>query len=168
LGWEDLIWRISVETILRIVCPAHVLSLQQQTRDVGWIMKIVIAAFLAALFLVHPAAAQSQAQSQAPTDGAPLPPTIVQDLNTAGAEYNMSPALGAAIGATTGIVVLNVVTSGLVLAPVIGVTASNVLGGAWLGSLALTPPTAELLFHSASVVAVAFATGTLGYFIAEE
>lgn len=126
-------------------------------------MKFVIATLLAVLFAVQTAAAQSQAQP----DSAPLPPTVIQNIDT-GEGYNMTPATGALIGAATGLVALNVVSSGLVLAPVIGVPASNVLGGAWMGPFAFTPAVNELLFHSASVVAIAFATGTLGYFIAEE
>ena len=111
-----------------------------------------------------PATAQSQKQ----TDGTSLPPTIVQNLYEPGAGYNMTPAVGAAIGATTGIIALNVATSGLVLTPLIGVAASNALGGSWLGPFALSLPTAEVLFHSASVAALAFTAGTMGYLIAEE
>lgn len=125
-------------------------------------MKIVIAALMTVFFAVQTAAAQSQTQP----DSTPLPPTVVQNIDTGG--YNMTAATGALIGAATGLVALNVVSSGLVLAPVIGVPASNVLGGAWMGPFAFTPAVNELLFHSASVVAIAFATGTLGYFIAEE
>ena len=78
----------------------------------------------------------------------------------------ISPLTGGVIGAASGVLALNVFTSGLVLTPLIGATASNVLGGAWMGSLALLPASAESLFHTTAVAAVAFTSGAIGYTVA--
>jgi hypothetical protein len=98
---------------------------------------------------------------------APLPPTVVQDITPIDGGDTISPMMGGVIGAVSGVVALNAFTSGLVLTPLVGVTASNILGGAWLGSLALLPASAEALLHTTSTMAIAFASGTIGYVIVE-
>ena len=111
---------------------------------------------------VLPVAAQQAGMAST----APLPPTVVQNIVPIEGEDPISPLMGGVIGAASGVLALNVFTSGLVLTPLIGVTASNVLGGAWLGSLALLPAGAESLFHTTAVAAVAFTSGAIGYTIA--
>lgn len=122
---------------------------------------VVLAAALMGLFL-QPAIAQ---QALDPST-APLPPTVVQNIQPITDEEGMSAGMGAAIGAASGILVLNVISGGLVLTPLIGVTASNVLGGAWLGPFALLPQAAESVFHATSVAALAFTSGAIGYTVA--
>lgn len=111
---------------------------------------------------ILPAAAQQSGSAST----APLPPTVVQNIAPIEGEPMISPLTGGVIGAASGVLALNVFTSGLVLTPLIGATASNVLGGAWMGSLALLPASAESLFHTTAVAAVAFTSGAIGYTVA--
>jgi hypothetical protein len=122
---------------------------------------LVLAVALMGLF-VRPATAQ---QAVDPST-APLPPTVVQNIQPITDEDGMSAGMGAAIGAASGVLALNVISGGLVLTPLIGVTASNILGGAWLGPLALLPQAAESVFHATSVAALAFTSGAIGYTVA--
>lgn len=126
-------------------------------------MKSLVLAIALFAGSVVPVAAQQAGMA----NSAPLPPTIVQSIVPIEGEDPISPLMGGVMGAATGVLALNIFTSGLVLTPLIGVTASNVLGGAWLGSMAFLPATAESLFHTTAVAAVAFTSGAIGYTIAE-
>ena len=125
-------------------------------------MKSLVLAIALFAGSVLPVAAQTAGSAST----APLPPTVVQNIVPIEGEDAISPLMGGVMGAASGVLALNVFTSGLVLTPLIGVTASNVLGGAWLGSLALLPASAESLFHTTAVAAVAFTSGAIGYTIA--
>jgi len=131
-----------------------------------FLIAAALAVSLAAVSLasVAPSTVSAQTAGSDPNT-APLPPTVVRDIGPKSDPY-LTPNRSAVLGAAAAVIGFNVVTSGLVLTPVVGATASNILGGAWLGALAPLPATAASWYATGSTVAVAFTGASIGYWLA--
>lgn len=68
-------------------------------------------------------------------------------------------------GAIAGVVAINAATGGAMLAPMIGPAASNMIGGAWLGPMALSAAARQALCRTTTLVAGAAVGAGLGYWI---
>lgn len=75
-------------------------------------------------------------------------------------------AMGA--GAVVGVVALNAVTGGAMLAPMVGPAVSNAVGGGMLGPAALSATARQALCRTTTVLAAAAVGAGLGYWIVGE
>lgn len=96
-----------------------------------------------------------------------IPPPVVQSLKGPESPEAGTPWLGAAAGAAIAVVGLNALTGGALLTPAVGPTLSGVLGGAWLGTAALPPLSAQALFETTAAVASGVSGGLVGYWLAD-
>lgn len=94
-----------------------------------------------------------------------LPPAIVLNLDDPVDPPTLSPWVGAVAGAAVVVVGVNAWTGGALLAPTLGATVSNVLGGSLFGAAAMAPLAAQDLFRSTTTIATAFLGGGLGYWL---
>lgn len=122
----------------------------------------VAVAILVAVLMVAPVPGNAQ-QSAVPG------PTIVQSLDDAREDDAMITAVtGTFIGAATSTIFVNMITGGVTLTPVIGLQASNVLGGSWLAAIGSAPVAGDMLVHTVTTAVVAFGGGLAGNFFASD
>jgi len=114
---------------------------------------------LGLIVLMTPATAVAQ------TD---IPPPVVQTLREPGAPARgwLRGWVGGIVGSSITLIGVNSLTGGALLTPVVGVGASAVLGGAWLGTMAVPAVAAQPIFESATLVATGLAGGIAGYWLA--
>lgn len=117
-------------------------------------MRTIRAAALGLALLTAPAAASAQ--------GAPATPSGPAQ----GWDTTTMLAMGA--GAAVGVVALNAVTGGAMLAPMVGAAVSNAVGGNALGAAALSPAARQALCRTITVLATAAAGAGIGYWLVGE
>lgn len=122
-------------------------------------MRRLVHVVAGAWLLLTPAVATAQSE---------LPPVIVQNLSDPDAPQVYSPWIAAAAGATVMIVGVNAWTGGALLTPAIGTGLSAVLGGAWLGTAALPPLSAQSMFETSTLIASGIVGGGAGYWLWDE
>lgn len=126
---------------------------------------LVIAAICLA---AAPVCAQQPAAVPAAVQEGALGPTIVQSLGDAREDHvqTVMSVTGALLGAAGGVILVNVITGGAALTPMIGIPASNILGGSWLAATGALPLAGEMAVHTVTAATVAFGGGVLGmYFV---
>ena len=119
-------------------------------------MRHVVCLLIGLLVLTAPGLAAAQ------TD---LPPVVVESLKEPDTPTPYRPWIAATVGTTVAIVGVNAWTGGALLAPAVGPFLSGVLGGAWLGTAALTPLSVQNVFQSTSLIAVGVAGGVVGHWL---
>lgn len=119
-------------------------------------VRSLIHASLGLMILTAPVAAAAQSE---------MPPPIVQSLAGVEVAPTYSPWLGAVAGTAVAIVGVNAWTGGALLAPTVGPALSAVLGGAWLGTAAVPPLSAQALFETTTLVASGVSGALIGYWI---
>jgi hypothetical protein len=124
---------------------------------------------LAAIGLTATPVLAQQATPAALATSVPAP-AIVQSLGDARDDHiqTISSVSGALLGGAGGAVLLNVVTGGAALTPIVGLTASNYLGGSWLAATGTLPYAGELAVHTITAATVAFAGGLLGMYLVSD
>lgn len=110
------------------------------------------------------------AQQPAAVAQAPLGPTLVQSLDDAReTEAKLFTAVtGSLLGAAGTVVAFNVVTGGAALTPVIGMPASNFLGGSWLNAIGSAPLAGQMAVNTIAVAVIGFGGGLMGNYFAKE
>ena len=71
-------------------------------------------------------------------------------------------------GAVVGVVAINAVTGGAMLAPMVGPVASNVIGGSWFGPMALSVGARQVFCRTTTLLAGAAVGAGLGYWVSAE
>lgn len=131
--------------------------------------KLALAFVAFCMTVATPAMAQQPALSGTAQNG-PVSPTIVQSLADARDDniQTISSVTGALLGAAGGALVLNVVTGGAALTPLIGLPASNIFGGSWMVAAGSLPLAGEMAVHTIAAATVAFGGGLMGmYFVGD-
>lgn len=119
-------------------------------------MRTIQTAVLGLGLLLAPVGASAQ------TAGAPAAPAA----DSGG--WSTTTMLAAGTGAVVGVVALNMVTGGAMLAPMVGPAVSNAVGGNMLGAAALTAPARQALCRTVTVLATAAAGAGIGYWLVSE
>ncbi|WP_028795403.1 hypothetical protein [Thalassobaculum litoreum] len=129
--------------------------------------KTIVVALAAVCLMATPVMAQ-QAGSATLDQGVPSP-AIVQSLGDARDEaHTISSVSAALLGAAAGALALNVITGGAALTPIIGLPASNILGGTWMAATGSLPLAGEMAVHTVTAATVAFGGALMGmYFVSE-
>lgn len=110
--------------------------------------------------------ARAQTKGPGPSNG-PVGPTVVQSLKDARDDDTLVTTLtGAALGAAGSVLAVNVITGGVALTPIVGLPASNLIGGNWLGMIGSLPLAGEMAIHTVTVAVVAFGGGLMGDYFA--
>ncbi|EDP66980.1 hypothetical protein BAL199_18003 [alpha proteobacterium BAL199] len=87
---------------------------------------------------------------------------------TAEAGWSTTALVAVGAGAVVGVVALNAVTGGAMLAPMAGPAISNALGGSVLGPAALSVAARQALCRTTTLLAAAAVGAGLGYWIVSE
>ncbi len=129
--------------------------------------KTIVMAFAALGLMATPVLAQ-QAGSAASEQRVPSP-AIVQSLDDARDEsHTISSVSAALLGAAAGALALNVITGGAALSPIIGLPASDLIGGTWLAAAGSLPLAGEMAVHTVTAATVAMGGALAGmYFVSE-
>ncbi|MEQ8395695.1 hypothetical protein [Thalassobaculum sp.] len=119
-------------------------------------MRRIRAATLALGLLLIPmgAAAQTAAPAAAPA--------------AADAGWSTTAIVAVSAGAVVGVVALNAVTGGAMLAPMAGPAISNALGGSILGPATLSVAARQALCRTTTVLTAAAVGAGLGYWVVSE
>lgn len=128
------------------------------------------AVLMTAVLATTPAAAQQATATPIAVQQGTPSPAIVQSLGDARDDNakTITSVTGALLGAAGGALLVNVVTGGAALAPVIGIPASNIFGGAWLAAAGSLPLAGEMAVHTITAATVAFGGGLMGmYFVGD-
>ncbi len=129
--------------------------------------KTMVMALAAVCLMATPVLAQ-QAGSAAVDEGVPAP-AIVQSLGDARDEsHTISSVSAALLGAAAGAIALNVITGGAALSPIIGLPASDILGGTWLAATGTLPLAGEMAVHTITAATVALGGAMAGMYFASE
>jgi hypothetical protein len=119
-------------------------------------MRTIQAVALALGLLLAPVGAAAQ------TAGVPAAPA------TDSGGWSTATMLAVGTGAVVGVVALNMVTGGTMLAPMVGPAVSNAVGGNMLGAAALSAPARQALCRTITVLATAAAGAGVGYWLVSE
>lgn len=117
-------------------------------------MRKICAATFGLALLAAPMAAQAQT---------PAPAISAGPAAEAGWSTTSMVAMG--VGAVVGVVAINAVTGGAMLAPIAGPAVSNALGGSWLGAAALSAAARQALCRTTTTLAAAAVGAGVAYWV---